>query len=98
MVYFLSFSIPTGTICEMIEVGLSHPQQKLAAHHFDTIEKALTKKEVQCIYTHPHLLISLSLSPSLRLKLYVSLMVKKSHWGNPRDSCTGFLRYHGIIN
>ncbi|XP_019858436.1 PREDICTED: inverted formin-2-like [Amphimedon queenslandica] len=42
-------SISTILICEMIEVGLSHPQQKLAAHHFDTIEKALTKKEAQTL-------------------------------------------------
>ena len=30
----------------MISGGLSHPQQRLATHHFDTIEKALSKKEV----------------------------------------------------
>ena len=33
----------------MIKVGLSHPQQKLEAHHFDTLEKALTKKEVRTL-------------------------------------------------
>lgn len=40
------FSVSVDKICEMVSVGLSHSEQKLAAHHFDTIEKALTKKEV----------------------------------------------------
>ena len=40
------YSVSVDKICEMVSVGLSHSEQKLAAHHFDTIEKALTKKEV----------------------------------------------------